>query len=341
MRLKIANFIPALLASVFICSCADQEEIYADSSSASLLRIAESMQKSQDFATAKKLYQQILDTSPNHIDARLGLAVILLEEGKRNEAIQLLEETSKLHPHHLPALKVLGKAYVATNNGDKCEIVYKKMLAIAPGDALILNGLGICSDLKSQHNQAQTWYKKALEIDHNNISIQSNLGLSLALGGKIEEGIHYLNKLSQHPKATPNVKHNLAVAYALAGDSQKANQYFKDGLDPKSIQKNINFLSSLNSQEAASLTIKPSKLEPLETSKTPAKSAKNKKKNLNKKLTDSSKTGPILSQENTETSSVPPKNPPTDKNLNPPSKESLLNNNDFLDSFSDLTEERI
>ncbi|AIL12795.1 hypothetical protein IM40_03470 [Candidatus Paracaedimonas acanthamoebae] len=341
MKLKITNFIPVLLASVFICSCADQEEIYADSSSASLLRIAESMQKFQDFATAKKLYQQILDASPHHVGARLGLAAILTEEGKRDEAIQLLEETSTLHPQHLPVLKALGKAYIAANKGDKCEIIYKKMYGMQPEDALILNGLGICSDLKSQHTQAQMWYTKALEIDHHNINIQSNLGLSLALDGKIEEGINYLTKLSQHPKATPNVKHNLAVAYALAGDNQKANQYFKYGLDQESIQRNINFLSSLNSQEASTLTIKSSKLESREISKTSTKKFKNKKKTHNKKLTDSSKTGPSLPQKNPENSSAQPKTPATNKHLNPPSKESLLNNNDLLHGFSDLTEERI
>lgn len=341
MKLRIANFIPVLLASVFICSCADQEEIYTGSSSASLLRIAESMQKSQDYATAKKLYQQILDTSPHHSEACIGLAAILAEEGKRDEAIQILEETLKLHPQHLATLKALGKVYIAANKGDKCEIVYKKIYEIRPEDPLTFNGLGICSDLKSEHNQAQMWYKKALEIDRHNISIQSNLGLSLALGGKIEEGIHYLTKLSQHPKATPNVKHNLAVAYALAGDSQKANQYFKDGLDQESIRNNINFLSSLNSQEASTSSLHPSKLDPQETSEAPAKHLKNKKKPLNKKVSGSSKPTSTLSQKNADTSPAQPKKPETNKQTPPPSKAPLLNNNDFLDGFSDLTEERI
>src|SRR3546814_248396 len=110
MTHKAANFVSILLTSMFICSCANQEEIYAESYSASLLRIAESMQKSHDLATAKKLYQQILDTSPNHIEARLGLASIFIEEGKPSEAIQLLEETSKLNPQHVATLKALGKA---------------------------------------------------------------------------------------------------------------------------------------------------------------------------------------------------------------------------------------
>lgn len=341
MKLKIENFTPLLLASILICGCADHEKNYVDSSSASLLRIAESMQKSQDFATAKKLYQQILETSPDHVDAQIGLATMLTKEGKVEEAIQLLEEAIKLHPQHLPALKALGKIYIATNKSEKCEIIYKKMNQIAPTDALILNGLGICSDLKSQHHQAQIWYKKALEIEQSNISIQSNLGLSLALEGKIEEGIDYLTKLSQNPKATPNVKHNLAVAYALAGDSQKANQYFKDGLDQKSIQKNINFLSSLSTQENSTLTIKPSKLEPQESPKASGKPLKNKKKNLTKKQINSSAAGFNLPQKSAESPSLQPKNSDATKPLKSETKEPLLNNSNFLDGFSDLTEERV
>lgn len=341
MGIKSIKFIPPLLTSLLLYSCADQEEIYTNSSSDSLLRIAESMQKSQDFPTAKKLYQQILDSNPHHIEACLGLASILNEEGQKAEAIQLIEENLKFHPQNLPTLKALGKAYISSNNGDKGEIIYKKLNELSPNNAPILNGLGICLDLKGLHAQAQTFYKKALERDHNNISIQSNLGLSLALGGQLEEGINYLIKLSQHPKATPNVKHNLAVAYALAGDHQKANQYFKDGLDQQSIQKNINFLSSLNHQKASSLSVQSSKLDPLEPSNAPTKSQQNKKKITSKKPKNSSKVRTSLSQTDKKKSSTASKNTSSDQQPKPSTEKSLLNNNNFFNGFTDLIEESV
>ncbi len=219
-----------------------------------------------------------------------------------------MEETLKFHPQNTSVLKALGKTYVSINNGEKCEKIYKQLYALQPEDALTMNGLGICSDLKSQHSQAQTWYKKALEKDPNNMSVQSNFGLSLALAGKIEEGIKYLTQLSQHPKATPNVKHNLAVAYALAGDTQKANEYFKGDLDQDAIQKNINFLSSLTSQEAASLKIESSKLEPLDAPKTSEKISK-KKKTGNKKRKETVKKLEAPSSNKSEKSLSPKKSP--------------------------------
>ncbi len=308
MKFKVANFILLLWVSALVCSCTNQEELYSDSSSASLLRIAESMQKSRDFETAKKLYQQILETSPNHIEARLGLSTIYTQEGKSTDAINLLEETLKLHPQNSSVLKALGKAYISTNNGEKGEKIYKQLYALQPEDVITLNGLGICSDLKSQHSQAQTWYRKALEKDPNNISVQSNFGLSLALEGRVEEGIKRLTQLSQQPKATPNVKHNLAVAYALAGDNQKANEYFKGDLDQDAIQKNINFLSSLTSHEAASLKIEPSKLEPLDSPKASTKTSK-KKKTINRKRKEASKKLSNASPNAPDNSSRPKKLP--------------------------------
>lgn len=341
MGIGSTKFISSLLTSLLLCSCADQEEIYTNSTSDSLLRIANSMQNSQDFTTAKKLYQQILDSAPHHVDASIGLATVLIEEGQRAEAILLLEENLKFHPQSLPILKALGKAYISSNNGEKGEVIYKKLNELSPNSAPILNGLGICLDLKGAHTEAQTFYKKALEKDPNNMSIQSNLGLSLALGGDLEGGIHYLLKLSQHPKATPNVKHNLAVAYALAGDHQKANQYFKDGLDQQSIQKNISFISSLNNQKASNLSIQSSKLDPLETSKALIKSQKNIKKPSSKKSKEPSKISSELPKLERKKASPPSENTSSGQSPKPSTEKSLLNNNNFFNGFTDLTEERI
>lgn len=264
MKLSPTIFVFNLLILIFTCSCTDHEELYNDSSSASLLRVAESMRKSKDYSTAMQLYNQVLETIPSHSDAKLGLALCYMENGKINEAIQLLEESLENHPNHVKILKTLGKAYIQANKGDKAEPLYQKLYSIQPEDIFVLNGLGICSDLKAQHTEAQTWYQKALEKDKNNINIQSNYGLSLALGGDLKKSIVYLLKLSQHSKATQNVRHNLAVAYALAGDSVKAREYFKEGLDEGSARKNIHFLSTVTPPKLNPPSIQSYKLEALE-----------------------------------------------------------------------------
>lgn len=123
---------------------------------------------------------------------------------------------------------------------------YKSLLAIDNANAAAMNGLGVCLDIKGQHDEAQSWYRKALQETPNDANIKSNLGLSLALGKKTQESISILLPLSQETSPSSNVLHNLAIAYALSGQVGKAREIFAKELNSKEVEANLATLKAIS-----------------------------------------------------------------------------------------------
>ena len=61
-------------------------------------RQGKTMQRPVDLAQAESYYRQCLDYNPNHVDARRGLAVLLVEQNRSQEAFAMLEAWGTQNP---------------------------------------------------------------------------------------------------------------------------------------------------------------------------------------------------------------------------------------------------
>ncbi len=83
---------------------------------------------------AIRIYEQILSTEPNNLDARSNLIVtqLNLNEGPPMALIQQLQSLIKEHPDHVPTLMNLGMMSIRSSQLDRASERFSRVLEIEP-----------------------------------------------------------------------------------------------------------------------------------------------------------------------------------------------------------------
>ena len=89
---------------------------------------------------AEKILRQVLQKDPDNSAALEQLSQLLVDEGRSQEAIDLLTQASKDSPSP-DIYDLLGSAYAQAKNSAKAEAAYRKAVAHEPDDAGHRHGL--------------------------------------------------------------------------------------------------------------------------------------------------------------------------------------------------------
>jgi len=139
---------------------------------------------------AELLYQQCLDRAPDHVDGHRGLAVLLCEQGRPQEAIRLLQGWVDRQPRSADARIELARLY--DELGDKNSAVENLLasLAIDADNPRALTALGKLREEAGHHAQALENYARSLARDNRQpavaariASLQSAVGRSSGIYG--------------------------------------------------------------------------------------------------------------------------------------------------------------
>ncbi|MCC7085300.1 MAG: tetratricopeptide repeat protein [Pirellulales bacterium] len=119
-------------------------------------------QRSVDLTQAENYYQQCLGHNPNHVECRRGLAVLLVEQGRSQEAFAMLRDW-ETHSPSLPAPKIeLARLYEEFGDRKSATDELTSALAISPNDARALAALGKLREEAGDPAQALANYQRSL-----------------------------------------------------------------------------------------------------------------------------------------------------------------------------------
>lgn len=119
-------------------------------------------QRSVDLAQAESYYHQCLDKDPNKVECRRGLAVLLVEEGRSQEAFTMLQDWETHNPS-LPAPKIeLARLYEEFGDKKTATDELTAALAVSPNDPRALAALGKLREESGDHAQALANYQRSL-----------------------------------------------------------------------------------------------------------------------------------------------------------------------------------
>ena len=161
--------------------------------------------KKNNLKVAGNLYNEILKTNPNHVDARNNLGIILLKLGKLQIAKSCFEKAIEINP-----------SYAITHNN--LGLVYKNLVEL---------------------QKAKICFEKAIEIDSNFIDAHNNLGIVLKRLGELQKAKSSFEKAIEISPSGAIVHNNLGVVFEELGELQKAKSCTE-----KAIEINPNYVDA-------------------------------------------------------------------------------------------------
>lgn len=194
---------------------------------------------------ARLHFSMAIAKDPDLMDAYLGLAQTLVQEGHFAGAKTALGKILETHPEHVKALTLLGHICRAEGRSTEAVRHLRRANEVQADNPSILTELAMALEQMGHGEQAQSHYRQVVILAPRTPSAYNNLGFSLLLQEKYAEAVSVLEQGHALDSVDRVIKNNLALAYALDGQSVKALQLFEASVGRAGAYNNLGYLLML------------------------------------------------------------------------------------------------
>jgi tetratricopeptide (TPR) repeat protein len=138
-------------------------------------RTAKLYNRPGDLQQAESYYRQTLDRAPNHLEAHRGLAVLLAEQGRRDEGQKLLQDWVDRNPTSAAAKIELARYYDESSEPAAARDMLIEALALEPDNPRALTALGRLREQTGEREQAIANYSRSLALNRNQPEVAQRL----------------------------------------------------------------------------------------------------------------------------------------------------------------------
>lgn len=165
--------------------------------------------------TAQTLYAMSRLLSARHRDAQAEYVLI-----------RIIEK----HPDFIPAYVDLAEHQMRKDMTDDAIATLRKGLAVAPGNALLHNNIGVCLMVSEDYAGALEQFTAACEAAPRVRRYSANRGVVLALMGEYDQALDIFMGALSHEDA----HYNLAMICQANGDEDRAAEELRMSKEPHS-----------------------------------------------------------------------------------------------------------
>ncbi len=108
-----------------------------------LLKQAKKLYRKGETAEAERILRRIIATNPQHVEAKLDLAYILLKKKRLVDAYNFAYEIASADKDNAHAFAILGATYLSAGNFAEARVLVNNALALDDDEALAWAGLGM------------------------------------------------------------------------------------------------------------------------------------------------------------------------------------------------------
>ena len=181
----------------------------------------------QDTAT---LWRHALQATSDNYVAASGLGQALVEQGRYQEAVPLLEEAIRLNPNPARAHDLLGVALAYQGKMDEAIAELSTAVRIQPDLADAHNNLGLVLASRGRMAEATAHYREALRAQPDFAGAHNNLGQALANENRPEDAVaQFTEALRLDPKFAA-AHNNLGLALVRMGQADAAVGHYATAL---------------------------------------------------------------------------------------------------------------
>jgi Tfp pilus assembly protein PilF len=112
----------------------------------------------------------------------------------RDAARRSYQEVLKTEPDHIEACRGLARVYAGMGDYERAQETYQKALAKHPRDMNLWYEMGMMHGRRKDWPAGATCFRKALEIDPENQRCLKALGFTLARSGQFDQSVTYLTR---------------------------------------------------------------------------------------------------------------------------------------------------
>lgn len=170
----------------------------------------------------------------------LNFVLDMLNEGRINDAIPILEALARSHPADEEILYNLGLAYSETGEFDQAIIRLKRLVTLAPKHARAWTAIGVAYQRMGKPELAMDAMSRAVTADPNDGYAQRNLGAMLLGRGHHQSALDHFRQAHAAIPDDAQSTYGLAAALEAAGGTERlteADDLYKQVLErfPKSV----------------------------------------------------------------------------------------------------------
>ena len=199
------------------------------SDSESALWLARLYRLRNEHDKAEEVLRGLLKEDPGNEAAVEQLTQLLLDEGKSEAAVSLLEGVTDRSPS--PALlDLLGDAYTQAHDLSKAEGAYRKAVDADPSESSHLRGLGQTLLAEDKYPEALKVYQKLADLMPDDADVYLRLGQIYRELDQLDLAEQSLLKARQYEPGSPEVMYNEAMLYEAQGRFEDAIRVLSDAV---------------------------------------------------------------------------------------------------------------
>ncbi|MGA2180625.1 MAG: tetratricopeptide repeat protein [Verrucomicrobiota bacterium] len=179
---------------------------------------------------AMELYHKSIQINPNNSEALYNLGIALAAKDRFDEAIESFRQALRINPNYADALNNLGATLAAKGRFDEAIENYQKAIQINPNFYDALYNLGVALAARGRFDEAIENYRQAIRINPNNSEALYNLGNALAARGRFDEAIENYRQAIRINPNNSEALNNLGNALAARGRFDEAIENYRQAI---------------------------------------------------------------------------------------------------------------
>lgn len=179
---------------------------------------------------AEEVLRAVLKEDPDNEAAVEQVTQLLLDEGKSDEAVKLLEGMTNQTPSPV-LLDLLGDAYTQTKDLAKAEQAYRKAAELDPSELSHQRGLAQTLLAEEKFSDALTVYRKIADLMPDDADVYLRMAQIYREMHQLDKAEENLLKARQYAPGSVEVMYNEAMLYQAEGRYDDAIRVLSDALN--------------------------------------------------------------------------------------------------------------
>ena len=176
--------------------------------------LGEAFDRTNNTGSALGAYKRAIALDPKNENYQFKFALILLGDGRRDDALEALRSLLNINPNNAPALLQIGDIHLRANRYGDAAAALRRYVGVRGDDFTGRFNLGVALDYGSKFDEALEQYGAAEKLKPNDAATKNNVGRIYFKRGRFDEAVAKFNEALILDPAFYDARTNLAIVLA-------------------------------------------------------------------------------------------------------------------------------